>query len=267
MAIIRKDNLDYPRIKIRHVPTGEQVEFLPYITDFSDNFASKWDPTEAFGRMDEIKTFSRTTRTISLTFNIISENLEEAKENYQNTSLLMSFLYPTYRTTEINSQQVNSPDPGKISDATRRAFELTSGIAESQPQNANVDSFRNDMLEKVSQINEALILSSQQEAASNIANASFREASLMNAPPILQIDFSNLIKQESEDGLYGTVEGLIYKPDTDAGYFIERGSMYAKVVEVSFSFTVIHTKPIGWKYDNRDNRYKLRNRNFPFYKK
>ena len=93
----------------------------------------------------------------------------------------------------------------------------------------------------------------------------------MNSPPILKANFSNLIKGGDGGDLYGVTEGLVYKPDAEAGYFIEGKEssqmMYAKIVEVSFSFTVLHTSPLGWKYDEKQNQYKLRDNNFPFYKK
>jgi len=244
MAIIDGSNEQYPKIKIKHVPTGQSVEFLPYITDFSDNFASKWEETEAFGRMDNIKTFSRTTRTISLTFNIISENLSEAKINYSNTSKLMSFLYPTYREKPINIQQDSS----------------VAGETSAQDNNNPVARDKNEAAV-------GAILSSQTGGtAINNANNT-KNSSLLNAPPILQIDFSNLIKNETNQGLYGTVEGLVYKPDTEAGYFIDgnKKKMYAKVVEISFSFTVIHSKPLGWRYNSETNDFELRNKNFPFF--
>lgn len=257
--IINTNNNKYPMIKIRHVPTDKSVEFIPYISDFSDNFASKWEGTETFGRMDEIKTFSRTTRTISLTFNVISENLSEAKKNYSSISTLMAFLYPTFSEIAINT---------KASDILNGQSTLDGQTELDPDQQQSVESVENQaqMQEKMKNVENVRVLNEQ---LAQSQSERLQYSRLLNSPPILQINFSNLIKNTGEisgnGGLYGVVEGLIYKPDVQSGFFIDQnpGKMYAKVVEISFSFTVIHTSPLGWSYDKEENEFKLNSSLFP----
>lgn len=266
----------FPKIKITHVPTGEMVEFDPYIESFSDNFNSEWDSTQVFGRMDDIRNFKRTSRVISLSWNIISEDLASARINYENCSTLMRMLYPVYQdTTEIGTLQ-NDVDLNKQQEVlAQRLKNLYEANLITPAAYSQLESSVNQILQPTKQ---------QQNTNSNIKINS-RKASIMSSPPILKINFANLIKNSDGNELYGTIEGLKYEPDTEMGFFIENdgatqtnqieslsggaGSeqmMYPKVLTMSFSFTVIHTSPLGWKYDTADRRYVARS-NSPFHVK
>ena len=49
-------------------PGANKVDFLAFISSFSQAFTSNWNETEALGRMDNIATFKNTTRSISVTW-------------------------------------------------------------------------------------------------------------------------------------------------------------------------------------------------------
>lgn len=266
----------FPKIKITHVPTGEMVEFDPYIESFSDNFNSEWDSTQVFGRMDDIRNFKRTSRVISLSWNIISEDLASARINYENCSTLMRMLYPVYQdTTEIGTLQNDVDLSQQREQIADKLFEMYNAELIDTPVINQLEASISDILQPTKQ---------QQSTSSNIKINS-RKASIMSSPPILKINFANLIKNSDGNELYGTIEGLKYEPDTEMGFFIENdgatqtnqieslsggaGSeqmMYPKVLTMSFSFTVIHTSPLGWKYDTGNNKYIARS-NSPFHVK
>ena len=66
-------------IDIYHVPSGRSVQFGAAIINFNDSFTSDWAPTEVYGRMDPIGTFKRTRRQIALSFQVMAEDINEAK--------------------------------------------------------------------------------------------------------------------------------------------------------------------------------------------
>ena len=85
-------------IEFYHIPTGREVKFKAFITDFSDNYSSNWNDVDVYGRMDPISTFQGTQRTIAFSFDVVSYSETEARKNYQNSQTLLSFLYPVYDT-------------------------------------------------------------------------------------------------------------------------------------------------------------------------
>ena len=79
-----------------NVGTGRSVSFLAFLTDFAQSFASNWTTENVFGRADPIPTFQGTKRTISLSWDIPSYNLQDAKNNLKRSSELIRSLYPSY---------------------------------------------------------------------------------------------------------------------------------------------------------------------------
>ena len=53
--------------------TGEPISFFPYYFEFDDIFRPEWGTYEGFGRMDPVMTYKRTSRTATLSFNVVAE--------------------------------------------------------------------------------------------------------------------------------------------------------------------------------------------------
>jgi hypothetical protein len=83
-------------IEIFHLLTGTTVKFIPFITEFSDNHTSEWSAESVYGRMDDLLSYQRTKRSISLAFDCPSQSDVEALNNLKNLSLLKQFMYPSY---------------------------------------------------------------------------------------------------------------------------------------------------------------------------
>ena len=84
------------QIQITHIPTNESVEFHSWITGFTDAFSSTWSGTPVYGRMDDLYTFQKTSRAITLSFDVLAADVSEAKKNQKGLNLLTQFLYPVY---------------------------------------------------------------------------------------------------------------------------------------------------------------------------
>jgi hypothetical protein len=91
---LRKD--PFFTIHIMHLPTSEKVSFEGWVTQFSDSFNSNWSSTTVYGRMDPLPAFENTQRTISLGFDVVSDNMQQAIQNLVNVNQLIEFLYPMY---------------------------------------------------------------------------------------------------------------------------------------------------------------------------
>ena len=84
------------QIHITHIPTDKSVSFNGWVTGFSDNFQSQWAPTAVYGRMDDLYTFQKTSRRISIAFDVMAADTIEAMANQTRLNKLTQFLYPVY---------------------------------------------------------------------------------------------------------------------------------------------------------------------------
>lgn len=211
-------------IIIKHVATNQEIEFEPYLTKFSDNFKSDWEQSYVIGRMDQIPTFKRTTRVINIGFDVPSSTMEVARENYEKSQKLASFLYPIYKNYDISlpegkSEQVTSEDRLQL----------------------NTENMSEELIEYY-RLEKQLTLLEAQTAAPVTQE-------IMAASPLIGIIFTNLINSGGDptEYLYGYIDGYNFSPDLDMGMFIvDYEYLIPKAFKVEFNFTVIHTDKLGW---------------------
>lgn len=95
-------------IEIFHAPSRMSITFQAFITTFSDSYEQTWNPERVFGRMDAYQTYSGTTRTVTIGWKVLSESLEEAKENMKKMSIFAQMQYPTYDESSFGADGINS---------------------------------------------------------------------------------------------------------------------------------------------------------------
>lgn len=83
-------------IQFYHIPSKRSVEFKAFLTEFSDDYASNWEPEVVFGRNDPLYNFKNTSRSISLGWSLVAASATESRSNLQKMSLLIRMLYPSY---------------------------------------------------------------------------------------------------------------------------------------------------------------------------
>ena len=86
-------------IRIQRVTNRDShmaVEFRAALTEFTDSITANWNTEEVFGRMDPIATYQNTQRRISLGWEVIAFDYDEAYENMEKFSTLQKFLYPLF---------------------------------------------------------------------------------------------------------------------------------------------------------------------------
>mgnify|MGYP001185739963 CR=1 FL=1 len=170
-------------VKFLHVATNTRVEFPAFINDYSDTYAVNWGTENIFGRMDPIKPYQGTTRSITLGFDIVAPSLSQAKKNMFNYSKLVQMLYPVYST----------------------------------PLNGGMEG----------------------------------RGRVILAPPLMRVQFLNLIKNNSstnqEQGLLGCISGFSFSPNTEAGYYTQENELLPKVFSLSFVFDPQHEESLGFQ--------------------
>jgi hypothetical protein len=107
------NKLNY-RISFFQVPSNKEVSFKSMLTNYSDNFSSRWDRKEVYGRMDPIQVFQGTTRSINVAWDVVSADAYEARENLRKISMLMNMLYPSYESDGDRAGLINTAPVFKV---------------------------------------------------------------------------------------------------------------------------------------------------------
>mgnify|MGYP001299328384 CR=1 FL=1 len=89
-----------------HVPTGKMVTFPGFLTQYSDQYSVQWGNEQIYGRNDPIKPYQFTTRNMQVGFDVLSPDIESAKDNLAKMALLTKMLYPVY-TAPMNAQNTS----------------------------------------------------------------------------------------------------------------------------------------------------------------
>lgn len=83
-------------------------------------------------------------------------------------------------------------------------------------------------------------------------------ATSITSSPLFKLKFANLIQNVAaggggnrasakEAGLVGTINGFVYSPDFEQGFFdVADGQLFPQTIKLSFVFTVLHTFELGW---------------------
>jgi hypothetical protein len=95
-------------ITLVHIPTGLKVHFKALLTGLADTFATKWDTQTVYGRMDPVKSFQGTQRTVTLSWDIPSSSIEEGIQNLRKCTTLSKMLYPT-QSRHGSATSIKSP--------------------------------------------------------------------------------------------------------------------------------------------------------------
>ena len=207
-------NKDY-KIQLLHLPSGQQVEFKAFLTQFEDQFTSDWN-TEQVRRMDPIKNYRGTQRIITLGWDVVANGLEEAVFNLNNCSLLLSMLYPSFDDDSTDNKATTEAGTKQRTAAQQSATEPKQEQATTV--NGNATRIQGAPLFKLKFAN--LIQST---------NASGAPGTIL-------------------DGLVGSIDGLTYSPDVEQGFFDpDPGILYPQTIRLSFGFTVAHDHALGWR--------------------
>jgi len=91
------------QIHITHLPTKGKLSLNGWVNQFSDQFQSTWSGTPVYGRMDDLYTFQRTGRKISIQFDVLAADQSEAASNQDKLNRLAQFLYPVYTPQSVGS--------------------------------------------------------------------------------------------------------------------------------------------------------------------
>lgn len=101
---------------ISGIPGGPpiRVDFTSgYVDSLQDSFNTKYDATDTMSNPDQLKHYTNTPRSISVTIQLVAENINFARSNMQNISKLAQLCYPTMKTS-LGGTAIDAPPKVKI---------------------------------------------------------------------------------------------------------------------------------------------------------
>lgn len=231
MAVNIPNNNQKAQVIIRtlaHKVLGfDSVSFFPYDFEFDDQYKPEWGNYEGFGRMDPIMTYKRTTRDISLSFNVVAENQQQAKDNFDKLQFLITWLYPAYNNSEDELSALNT----KKAEIRKKLQKLTPG-----PITSTSDmSLANE---------EAKIDKQITNFQQTIENVGIYGEQVIKKSPLFRISFMNLLNEED---YVIAITNFKHKMKFDAAdtTFSKDGKVIPGEFSINMSFKVLHTYPPG----------------------
>jgi hypothetical protein len=85
-----------------------EVKFKAFITDYQDDFKIDWNSEKVYGRADPIMTYKNTARNLSVSWDVPSAGLADARQNLKRAAQLMRFCYPAYED-QGNASTISKP--------------------------------------------------------------------------------------------------------------------------------------------------------------
>lgn len=229
------------QVIITSLITGKPISFFPYDFDFDDIFRPEWGTYEGFGRMDPVMIYKRTSRTATLSFNVVAENEEQAKTNFSSLQKLIQGLYPKYK----------SPSFGDTAGLEQRIQQINNDINTSFISDVNQDENINriQLLQAEAQTIEQQITNIAGENQ-NITNFGIR---VIDRSPLFKINFMNLL---NNDEYVIAVTNFKHKMKFDAAdtSLDSNGKAIPGEFNINMSFTILHTYIPGEKL-NYNNVY------------
>ena len=93
-----EDHLDneYMPFYFHDLRTNEILAFHAFIDTISDSFSPEYSSTSGYGRIDDVKHYIKTTRTINTTFSLVAYNHDDHDLMWYQINKLVSMVYPQW---------------------------------------------------------------------------------------------------------------------------------------------------------------------------
>ena len=100
---IVEDRLDaeYVPFYFHDLRTNEIIGFHAFLETLSDSYSPQFNSSRGFGRIDDVQTYSRTSRTISLSFRVVGTSKEDFDEMWFKINKLVTLAYPQWSAGKL----------------------------------------------------------------------------------------------------------------------------------------------------------------------
>lgn len=95
-AIENNLEAEYMPFYFHDVRTNEVISFHAFIESISDSFSPEYNTSSGFGRIDDVRSYVKTTRNINLSFTIAATSPEDHDLMWYQINKLVSMVYPQW---------------------------------------------------------------------------------------------------------------------------------------------------------------------------
>jgi hypothetical protein len=99
-AVVREleDRLEaeYVPFYITDIRTNEVLAFNAFLTQLNDQISTSYNDASGYGRLDPVRTYGKTTRTVSFAFKLIATNDQDFDQMWYKINKLVTLFYPQY---------------------------------------------------------------------------------------------------------------------------------------------------------------------------
>lgn len=207
----------------------QTVSFFPYDFDIDDSYKPDWGTYDAFGRMDPIMIYKRTTRDVNLSFNVVAENATTALNNFINLQTLIKCLYPTYQAVDLTTTQILQE---------KRDALIAQQAEEENLNQQSLNDFEDSERQSIDLQPEIQQIEAQMTQQAQI-NSDFG-VKVMNKSPLFQISFMNLLTKQQ---FVAAITSFKHKMKFDAAdtSFSADGKVIPGEFSINIGFKVLHT--------------------------
>lgn len=96
LALEKRLDAEYVPFYFHDLRTNEIVSFHAFLASLTDNYAVKYDETEAYGRVDPIMAYANTRRSISMSFHVVATSVSDFDEMWWKVNKLTTLVYPQW---------------------------------------------------------------------------------------------------------------------------------------------------------------------------
>ena len=102
---------EYVPFYFHDLRTNEIISFHAFLSAITDNFNVNYESSSPYGRIDPIRIYKNTERTINIEFNVVSTNKDDFNEMWWKVNKLMTMIYPQWsKGRKINVGDPNNPE-------------------------------------------------------------------------------------------------------------------------------------------------------------
>jgi hypothetical protein len=109
-ALENELELDYMPFYFHDLRTNEIVSLHAFLSNVTDAYAVDYDSVSAYGRVDDVKTYTKTNRTLSLSFIVAATSEQDFDAMWWDVNKLVTMLYPQWS----RGNTVETPDGQKF---------------------------------------------------------------------------------------------------------------------------------------------------------
>lgn len=101
---------EYMPFYFQDLRTNEIIAFHAFLEDLSDSYTANYNGTGGYGRVEDIKTYKDTKRSVGLTFHVIATNEQDFDYMWWQVNKLTTMVYPQWSRGRELTGKVNDND-------------------------------------------------------------------------------------------------------------------------------------------------------------